>query len=50
MGQTKMVKDFGIQSGGTTENCGFIKIKSKLVFVVAKLRWLGRTKNGSLFM
>ena len=26
------------------------KIKTKLVFVVAKLRWLGRTKIGSLFM
>ena len=26
------------------------KIKTKLVFVVAKLRWLGRTKTGSLFM
>ena len=24
--------------------------KTKLVFVVAKLRWLGRTKIGSLFM
>ena len=24
------------------------KIKTKLVFVVAKLRWLGRTKIGSL--
>ena len=24
--------------------------KTKLVFVVARLRWLGRTKNGSLFL
>ena len=44
-----MVKDFGVKSGGyTTKTCGFTKLKTKLVFIVAKLRWLGRTRDTSL--
>ena len=48
-GPTKMVKDFRYSQEVRLRTVISFKIKTKLAFVVAKLRWLGRTKIGSLF-